>query len=1092
MSQLLFNKSFAESNFNNINLDKLDFVFDYLIENKKFQSTILVLPTKKYTDEMKRRFLRKYKQATPNLLFLTLQEFAKQCLEKILSDNYQNIKFINETSSLILIEKVIEEEKNNLEYYSHPVQLPVLKKITNVILGLKEDGITPQNIDNEYSEEQKVASAQKRFNDLCRIYTQYENKIQGKYLDNTDILYKIIEEVNKNQQPVDSILNKDTSNFILDEKIPNIDAIFFYGFSEFKFPEAKFLSIFTKSKIPVAIYINYSAIEGPNIDLLPKNTKRLVTNWFNELSDFSHKKYTDKTLLSYINKNLFNQNLLEVEKNIQLRKAISDKIHIIEAKDRTDEMKNIVNLVHSLIDEKQQENEKINLSEICICSRMSSKYTALAREFFSESNLPINISDRFPLSTSNVITFILSLIEISISGINRENLLKISETIFLEQDNLDIKLLIKLGDNFRLWTSGKKSKNQIKHWTKMLEHYYQIVQQNQEENNSIDINEIKKGKEVLEKLNNKLYLIKQKKCTAKELAEIIKQNIIKELKIAHIILQQYKNIYNNNNISEIEKFQYLEEIEKNAKSLTKFIEVLDDFADIFDKENQGKEYSIKYIFDRLTLAISAERYQLSEKNGLGVTITDLEQTRGIPYKIIILCGAVEGEFPLKFQTDTFLGKDLPDSEEIHNDNEKMLFYYFLTNNLEDADGIYIFYPKSDSKKEHIRSYFIDELIRILPEKSIIKTNDSENPNNKSFKWLNAKSQHLEILNYYYLNEETENNINEKYKVRIHKLNELAQFDCCETQKKQNLESLKSTLREKTYSISELEKYIKCSFLYFLERIGKIKPEDDFTESITGLELGNYIHKVLYRFYTEALEKFETSDENYENFNEYFRNKSSDLKEQLYHIAEEEKLEFDVPIFKYEIERANQVLSIWFDNEIKKLSSWDFTAISFEEEFGDRRNGLELALSSDKDRTIKTFGKVDRVELASDNRFLVADYKTSKASVATRSSILNGTSLQLPIYLLALKKKYCEKNWEPSDGVYYSLASNDDKFLHEPFRRIDNLEETLENSLEVAIKTKEKIENLEFEIPKKPDCIYCSYNTVCRKNQIVLSEDSEQD
>ena len=436
MPQLLFNKSFAESNFTNINLDNLDFVFDYLIENNKFQSTILVLPTKKYTAEMKRRFLRKYKQATPNLLFFTLQEFAKQCLEKILPDEHKNIKFINEPSSLILIEKVIEQERKegNLEYYSSLVQLPVLTKITNVILGLKEDGITPQNIDNEYSEEQKVASAQKRFNDLCRIYTQYENKIKGKYLDNTDILYKII-EVDKNQQPVNSILNKDTNNFILDEKIPNIDAIFFYGFSEFKFPEAKFLSIFTKSKIPVAIHINYSAIEGPNIDLLPKNTKRLVMNWFNELSDFSHKEYKDNTLLSYINENLFNQNFSEDERNTHLSKAISDKIHIIEAKDRNDEMKNIVNLVHSLIDEKQQENKKINLSEICICSRIPLKYTALAREFFSESNLPINISDRFSLSTSNVITFILSLIEISISGINRENLLKISETLHLQKSS---------------------------------------------------------------------------------------------------------------------------------------------------------------------------------------------------------------------------------------------------------------------------------------------------------------------------------------------------------------------------------------------------------------------------------------------------------------------------------------------------------------------------------------------------------------------------------------------------------------------------------------------------------------------------------
>ena len=80
----------------------------------------------------------------------------------------------------------------------------------------------------------------------------------------------------------DGVVKENGGNVL--DKLSFLDAdsiIYFHDFTEFKLPEAKFVSLFNNSKTPTLVSIDYSKESGPVIDNLPLNVRRLVTNEMN-------------------------------------------------------------------------------------------------------------------------------------------------------------------------------------------------------------------------------------------------------------------------------------------------------------------------------------------------------------------------------------------------------------------------------------------------------------------------------------------------------------------------------------------------------------------------------------------------------------------------------------------------------------------------------------------------------------------------------------------------------------------------------------------------------------------------------------------
>ena len=77
-----------------------------------------------------------------------------------------------------------------------------------------------------------------------------------------------------------------------------------------------------------------------------------------------------------------------------------------------------------------------------------------------------------------------------------------------------------------------------------------------------------------------------------------------------------------------------------------------------------------------------------------------------------------------------------------------------------------------------------------------------------------------------------------------------------------------------------------------------------------------------------------------------------------------------------------------------------------------------------DQKVNLLGKIDRIDVAADGRFMVLDYKTGRIP-ANIKEIQRGTSLQLPIYLLAAEHLLADEGLsEGSAGAYYQMRDHE--------------------------------------------------------------------
>lgn len=148
-------------------------------------------------------------------------------------------------------------------------------------------------------------------------------------------------------------------------------------------------------------------------------------------------------------------------------------------------------------------------------------------------------------------------------------------------------------------------------------------------------------------------------------------------------------------------------------------------------------------------------------------------------------------------------------------------------------------------------------------------------------------------------------------------------------------------------------------------------------------------------------------------------------------------------------------------------------------------------------TIRFAGRIDRIDLGQVGQtavFNIVDYKSGKPSKRTSlNSVLEGRSLQLPLYALAAKNLLAQQGAQPFRAAYWHVAGEGYrekdavKFHLDSEGRLELTSEwdQLEKQLRVRVKSLvEGIRHGQFPMHSHDDeCTSrCAYRTVCRINQ----------
>ncbi len=1129
MSIIIHNTEFDPK----INKYYLDELIENYIREDKISDLFIILPTAKWKRRLNNSIIMKYfefhNKPVTTLNIFNLKKFIEFVFSKLFNANEYIV--VSDAYRLALFEEACNSA--DIKFFrngNQTMNLNLIKRLSQTIYGLKEDGISLADLEkdlfNKYEDNDNI-NDRNRLSDIYNIYYEFEEKLGKRLLDLPSMINKVASEL--------LAINSYNPQKIKEKVFDNRDILILVnGFTDFKKPEIELFSKFGYSDIRFVINMDFSIKNGP----LCGNMIEII-KWFEETKKFkifdddiinnniNFDNYNDLDINTFLRRNLFyGKNTLNYDK-------LNSIVHICELQDKHIEIKFIAKLIKKLILE-----DKYQSNEICVVTRNPAEYTDLIRNEFNIEKIPYNISDRFELKSSPIITLIFNVLELVLEDYHRDKFINILRNPILNinnEDSLDINNLIRVFSTFKLlrFPWEPKFENRIYYLEKLIE------QKSKDGADDFEIFKLEDEKKSVVKALEDYIKIKKifpevnraRNFSPSDFHKFIKKDIIEKLGIVERIKEFYKQI-NIENTQSLLYYTY-EEIEKLSKALNKFIALLDEMVFILNIDNSNTNYKLDILIEKLKIAVSGEKYNIKEKINYGIEVTSIEQIRGIPYKVSILCGCFEGNFPIGFKTDSFIGKELPNSKERHYNSEQVQFYQFLTNNIEDKKKqIYITYPKTINDNEIVPSHFLNALYKI--------TNLEVNPANiindetaRLLDWYNYLTNSIEIEedtfikmskgiidndNFYFYNVINKNDLLPKVELKIDDPDIVKMYHIDKNTK---------------ISISDLEKYNECPYKYYVYKILKIKENEEISKSLSPLEKGNIIHYILYKFFIQLKNSASTSnllnklnnqfitislqESKKEEIYDLFVNIAHNILNQdedinpLFEIYYYELLgfEYQPQIIKYpKFDDNNGKLIQWLRNEINRHNekNWKYYPSLFEFSFGFDKNTPAVSVG-DK---FMLRGKIDRVEFNSntnDIKFLIADYKNKILEKHKLSAILKGESYQMPLYMYAFKEiinnkfnieaGYHGAVYYPTTNFYFegknidkNVALYDDElkeYLVSSSAGIRlkniNIEDIIKTTIDNSISIANEINRAVFDIRPGSHCKNCSFASICRKDEI---------
>lgn len=294
-----------------------------------------------------------------------------------------------------------------------------------------------------------------------------------------------------------------------------------------------------------------------------------------------------------------------------------------------------------------------------------------------------------------------------------------------------------------------------------------------------------------------------------------------------------------------------------------------------------------------------------------------------------------------------------------------------------------------------------------------------------------------------------------------------------------------------FSATELESYARCPFQFWLSTVLKIDPIESPEEETDYALRGTLLHEVLATLLAEGAMADPDS-----------------LKNRFLELVDEQ-LGRNLPqtaLRKALVEIERSILSEWAAAFVDQQTDYDAKVSEFlrstrslapEIPFGSLPDapGSENAHPSikfgDDASSVNLRGRIDRVDVGSfegNPAYIVVDYKTGQRPSSTSDDLISGRSIQLALYLIAIKRLgLAGSNAVPFQMGYWVLRESGfkpGKGKMKPIEasQIQRLESVLDHLLPQLAS---EIRSGRFVVENDDqNCTgRCPYRTVCRVNQL---------
>jgi ATP-dependent helicase/nuclease subunit B len=831
-----------------------------------------------------------------------------------------------------------------------------------------------------------------------------------------------------------------------------------------------------------------------------------------------------------------------------------DFVTIFAAHDRRDEVQRIAHWIKQTAVEAATEEKRAGrpsptggLNRIGVTFAQLDLYAPLVREIFADFGIPYHVSTGISLAQSPVVRATFEVLNLVRTNYHRTALLRLVNSPYVRlslpgpegtppaQHALSAELLNTL--SIRLFIiDGKEN------WTERLERELRRI--------DLRCNALEQGyaeheEEITGEQNVEALRAEQAHIAAslKGLATLF--NILDPLE-SPSTLSDFRNRlltvlealgFSSLTISREMGFIPLETLRFEIESYRLFLRTLDEMVSLEPLVGTS-EVTLDEFERLLRWAVENVSLQLPGEDPWGVQVMGKLEPRGMRFDYLIVGGLVEGEFPAQPQPALLLTPQQLAAVGLRHprlalSEERYLFYLYLA---ETARRVILAYPQMEGEEVLLRSSFIEEVEslanaeRLAPPdaEKIYSTRAAQRalgcalaarPHDRnssrdaatlcSFASCLSRGEAEMLLrdasrrvNAVLLREET---------------TDLSEYDGI--MKDPTLkEEISRLMDERVFSVSQLEEYGRCPFLFFCRRLLGIEPLEELEEEMTPLERGSLLHEILFRFYTarraSGATPFRTPEE------------LDSARRELLAIAQERLSRYAFGGILWEIERERflggsgplgrtGILQRFLELDHDEFSTKGefFEPRFFEASFGrvpedsappdSLSHGDPFVLERDGVR-VRLRGKIDRIDLLG-NAFIVLDYKSGKTT-RPLNDLDKGLALQLPIYLLAARRllqRHLGATLDIAAALYFIL--HDDAhcekkpfLFDEHYRRTaipkgkragkcsspEELQSYLDKACDIAIHYVSAMKSGRFH-PTVRDyystCDSCDYKYVCRIN-----------
>lgn len=964
------------------------------LENK--EKSFLIVP-EQYTLESDMDFIDsiKYKSVMDAkvLSFSSLISYISQRLSLKKREN------LNQVSKTILLTSVLDEIDDKLKLFSNKASdIDFVNNLSDFISNIKEYYFDNDFFDQIENNGNLDTMTKLKFKEIKLIYDSYVKKLENSYIDSEDEL-NIIKD---NIKYCDFLENV---NFYFDK---------FDLLSDLKLDFIKEL-IKIGGKITVSISLDSKYYENhlANDMEIFEQSLRFVESVKNlgQSQIINLEKKSDILDIKHLYENF--------EKyNPEKFWGKTSNIKIVESISSTNEIENMALMIEKLI------RKGYSYSDISIVMTNEDEYENLIRRIFSRMNIPIFIDKSQKMSDNHVVKTWLSLLRLVVFNFRKTDI-----ESFIRSD------LIDFGENslervlaFQKYINTRKIKGSMifddKYFT-LDENFYK--------------DEIKKEKqEELDKVNSIRNIILD---LIKDLYEMRNKNLSASL----IVKEIFKIIDNGriksgfNHYQEYIKENKIEIHEENKQIWDKFITILEQIVSIMKDSNTN----LRKIYKLIQKASEATSIGLIPPAIDQVLIGDFSRDRINDRKIKIFVGMTDIYFPENNNSEMLIsenekslleneGFDLKIYKAKKNDkillnilrmftsSQKIIFSYSLINKNNEAmnrstsisDIINIFpninYQKiSKGKFEHVK--YSKDLLDLKAYQILWDIKEKEKVSDREKEFVKA---YLQYKKDFSKNFEFNKSKNSSYDLFM------KGFAYSNDKNPLNKEISKRLYNKNRFSVSEIERYARCPYKYFIDY--GLKAQKNKNLDVDMMEIGNIVHynmenisKNLRGIDIENIDDKKLENLVKENFEKAIENSLEKMR------ANDNKNKFILSnVYASTQKSTKKVL-----DQIKKGK---FQIDSVEEKYGKGQRYPEVYVD---DRNYLE-GRIDRIDRFEDFVRII-DYKTGSTEINIKY-VFNGIQLQLFVYMLSVKEKKSE-NLSPVASFYLPLKDEVQK-IDDPFTK----------------------------------------------------------